>query len=109
MQTVTTLGVLRTAVGELRAGGETLALVPTMGALHEGHLTLVREAKARADRVVVSIFVNPRQFGPSEDLDAYPRQLARDSALLEAEKGGTPCGHPIAARSIPKATRPTSA
>lgn len=85
MQTVTTLRVLRTAVDGLREGGKTLALVPTMGALHEGHLTLVRAAKGGADRVAVSIFVNPRQFGPNEDLDAYPRQLARDSALLEAE------------------------
>ena len=85
MQTVTTLGVLRKAVDELRAGGDTVALVPTMGALHEGHLTLVREARAKADQVVASIFVNPRQFGPKEDFGAYPRQLARDSELLAAE------------------------
>src|SRR5690606_15961067 len=85
MLTVDTLPSLREAVRELRKGGQSLALVPTMGALHDGHLTLVREAKRRAGRVAVSIFVNPRQFGPNEDLDAYPRQLAQDSALLEAE------------------------
>jgi len=84
MQTVNQLAALRSAVDSLRSRGE-LALVPTMGALHEGHLTLVREARNQAPTVVVSIFVNPTQFGPNEDLAAYPRQLAEDSRLLEAE------------------------
>ena len=84
MQTVSQLVPLRDCTAALKAAGP-LALVPTMGALHEGHLTLVREAKRRAAHVAVSIFVNPRQFGANEDLDKYPRQLEADSALLRAE------------------------
>jgi pantoate--beta-alanine ligase len=88
MHTVNRLADLRSAVDSLRkrkGPGAPVALVPTMGALHEGHLTLVREAREQAAAVVVSIFVNPTQFGPNEDLAAYPRQLAEDARRLQAE------------------------
>lgn len=75
---------LRATVAAWRRAGERVALVPTMGNLHRGHLHLVERARAMAQRVVVSIFVNPLQFGPSEDFDRYPRTLAADAAQLEA-------------------------
>lgn len=73
---------LRAQVKAWRALGETVAMTPTMGALHEGHLSLVRLARTRAQRVVASIFVNPTQFGPNEDFERYPRNEAGDAALL---------------------------
>lgn len=84
ISTVRTVADLRARVGEWRSRGERSALVPTMGALHEGHLSLVDVAKASAQRVVVSIFVNPKQFAPSEDFSTYPRDEQDDLAKLAA-------------------------
>jgi pantoate--beta-alanine ligase len=84
-QIVRTVPALRRAVEDLRAKKATTALVPTMGALHDGHVSLVRLAKRRATRVVVSIFVNPAQFAPSEDFSSYPRTWKADVARLAAE------------------------
>ncbi len=85
MRTYTSNSRLQEALLGARKLGQTIAFVPTMGNLHEGHLQLVRKARSLADVVVVSIFVNPLQFGPNEDLDAYPRTLAADKEKLFAE------------------------
>lgn len=84
MQTLRDLPALRSAIDAMKSDGRPVALVPTMGALHEGHMALVEEARRHAGHVVVSIFVNPRQFGVNEDLDAYPRREAKDAQMLQA-------------------------
>ena len=82
MEVIHAVAPLRARIQGWRQAGERVALVPTMGNLHEGHLSLVRAARAHADRVVVSVFVNPLQFGPGEDFDRYPRTLASDTEAL---------------------------
>src|ERR1017187_2106148 len=84
MRVINTITEMQTAARELRSGG-TLALVPTMGALHAGHLSLIDAAKRDCAHVVATIFVNPLQFGPNEDFDRYPRTFDADCAGLERE------------------------
>lgn len=91
----TTIAGLRSRLDAVRAAGSTVALVPTMGSLHEGHLALVEHAREVADVVVVSVFVNPMQFGPTEDFERYPRDLDADRATL--------AGHGVAAVFAPEA------
>jgi pantoate--beta-alanine ligase len=85
VQTVRDIETLRSAVADLRAQGATIAFVPTMGALHDGHMALVAEGRRRASHVVASIFVNPTQFAANEDLSTYPRREASDAKMLEEE------------------------
>ncbi|MCI5640226.1 MAG: pantoate--beta-alanine ligase [Lachnospiraceae bacterium] len=93
MQIVETVAEVREQVKVWRAEGLTVGLVPTMGYLHEGHKSLIDRAVAENDRVVVSVFVNPMQFGPSEDLESYPRDMDRDAALCE-KAGASLIFHP---------------
>src|SRR5689334_20281345 len=86
MKIYRTVDEMRAAVRQARREGKRVGLVPTMGALHEGHLSLVRAARANSDYCVVSIFVNPLQFGPKEDLAKYPRPFDEDVKLLDAKK-----------------------
>ena len=81
-----TIQGVRRVMNQMRDAGKTIGYVPTMGYLHEGHLALVDQAKREADVVIMSIFVNPAQFGPNEDFDEYPRDLDRDVALAKEHK-----------------------
>jgi pantoate--beta-alanine ligase len=96
-----TVAQVRDHVARARRSGRSIGLVPTMGALHEGHLSLIRRARARCDHVVVSIFVNPTQFGAGEDLDSYPRDEARDLALA-AQAGANLAFVPAAEEVYPE-------
>ena len=81
MESITSISALKTMLKAARQAGKTVGLVPTMGYFHEGHLSLMRQARHENDLVVVSLYVNPIQFGPKEDLQAYPRDLKRDQQL----------------------------
>jgi pantoate--beta-alanine ligase len=85
MKQISSIKKIREAVAGFKAEGKSIAFVPTMGALHEGHISLIRLAKEKADEVIVSIYVNPEQFGPNEDFDSYPRQMEEDLQVCKQE------------------------
>ena len=101
MKIIRTAHAMTAWSGRLRREGVTIGFVPTMGALHDGHRSLIRAARLRCDALVVSIFVNPTQFGPTEDLSAYPRPIARDRALCR-EEGVDVCFEPTAQTMYPE-------
>ncbi len=86
MKTISKVSEMRRIVREIKGNGKSISLVPTMGYFHEGHLSLIREASKKCDILIVSIFVNPTQFGPSEDYEHYPRDLGRDELIAEREE-----------------------
>ena len=101
VEIIETVRAMQTRSEEWRAAGETVALVPTMGAFHEAHLNLMGEGRRRADRLVVSLFVNPTQFGPGEDYEAYPRDLEADLKATE-DIGVDVLYHPSAEEMYPE-------
>lgn len=101
MEIITTVAEMKAKVAEWKAQGLTIGLTPTMGALHEGHMSLMERAVRECDRVVTSVFVNPIQFGPNEDYDNYPRDLERDAAIAES-KGVDAVFHPSVEEMYPE-------
>lgn len=101
MQVIQSIHKMQTWSEERRCQGRRIALVPTMGYLHEGHLSLVRAGKVKSDQLVVSVFVNPTQFAPHEDFDAYPRNFNRDCRLLEKEEADV-VFHPVVEEIYPE-------
>lgn len=101
MEIITTVSEMKARVSEWKAQGLTIGLTPTMGALHEGHMSLMEAARKDCDRVVASVFVNPLQFGPDEDYDNYPRDLERDAGIAES-KGVDVVFHPSVEEMYPE-------